>query len=330
MAQFLTKIPNLSSELDGIMKKVRQLSHDQLSRQPVTKIIDDVLKVEGKMMRPALVLLCGRIGPNYPKCSAALQEAGAAIELTHLTSLIHDDIVDDAQMRRGRPSVQSSYGKDMAVYAGDFLLSKVLGVLVQPSMSSVGGVMSRAISDMCSGEISQYEAQFNVNTDESHYFMSISGKTAALFSASCEIGATISGCSGEIISCLRRFGHTLGILFQLRDDYIDCSVSSSIEAGKHTGVDFASGIYTLPVLYSFLEPNYGPALKELAIAVSENRGGPDADAQFTKLVNDAGGLEYTLWTMRQYHERATSLLEQLPKGLVADALVELARKFLDV
>ena len=327
--EFLKRdIPGLAGDLDSVQLKALELAHDPLGRQPLTSVVESALGDGGKLIRPILVLLSGRLGPGWPGCSAALKDAAAIIELTHTASLIHDDIVDDAPLRRGRPSVQSAYGKDMAVYAGDFLLSKVLGALMQPGMSDVGPVLSRSMADMCSGEMTQYAAQFDTKADESSYFISISGKTASLFSAACEAGAILSGCTREVTSGMCRFGHALGILFQLRDDLMDCT-DADAGAGKCLGMDFIRGVYTLPVLYSFLEPGYGPRLKELSRSAASGEAGENLSAELMHLVTAAGGAAYTRWTMRQYHERAKTELGQLPEGPIADALLRMASALLE-
>ena len=231
-----------------------------------------------------------------------------------MASLIHDDIVDDAPLRRGRPTVQSSFGKDMAVYAGDYLLSRILSCLLEWDMPDAGRILARSINDMCSGELCQHEAQYNIHTHESHYFISISGKTAALFAASCEIGAVLSGCDRDCAITMSHFGHSLGILFQLRDDLKDCSPDGP--EGKILGTDFVHGIYTLPVLYSIQEPSCGEKLRALAERAASNQPGDDIAQQLYSLISAAGGIKYTRWIMEQYKQRALSALEKLPKSEV--------------
>ena len=308
--RFFQDVSGLEAELQNVDRMARDYSADQLFRQPLSDVLDSVFSNPGKRLRSALVLLFGRFGPDYPSCSERLKKAAVIVELTHMASLIHDDIVDDAPLRRGKPSIQSAFGKDIAVYGGDYLLSCVLRAVTEPDMLEIAPLLSQRIADMCSGEMSQHQSRFDEALDENRYFMTISGKTAALFSAACEIGAMVSGCTQYTTAIAGRFGHSLGILFQLRDDLLDC-LPTREDVGKPQGVDFANGIYTLPVIYSFADPVHGPILKELAKASHETVP-EDLLRQLHSLVSEAGGLDYTRWMMKQYRERAIHALSQLP------------------
>lgn len=321
------KIPGLNQQLAEVSEKTRTITHDAMLRHPLTDVLEEVFSCPGKQFRPALLLLFGRVGSGYPDCEAQLITAGAIVELTHMASLIHDDIVDDAPERRGRPTLQSRYGKDMAVYAGDYLLSQVLSQLMRPDMLETGRVLSRGISDMCSGELGQYASQFDVSTNENRYFMNISGKTAALFSASCEIGAVISGCSRQTIGFASHFGHSLGVLFQLRDDLIDCVPSDRSDGKKH-GMDFINGIYTLPVIYSFNEAEHGPVLRELTKAAPSMKP-EDVSAELYKQISAAGGIDYSRWVMKQYRTRAINSISQLPSSQIKAYLTSLLDELMD-
>lgn len=321
------KIPNLNQQLAEVSEKTRSITLDAMLRQPLTDVLEAVFSGTGKQFRPALLLLFGRVGSGYPDCEPQLITAGAVVELTHMASLIHDDIVDDAPERRGRPTLQSRYGKDMAVYAGDYLLSQVLAQLMRPEMLETGRVLSRGISDMCSGELGQYASQFDVSTNENRYFMNISGKTAALFSAACEIGAVISGCSRQTISFASHFGHSLGVIFQLRDDLIDCDPRSGSDGKKH-GMDFINGIYTLPVIYSFGDTEHGPALRELARTAAGMKP-EDVSTELYRLVSAAGGIDYSRWVMKQYRTRAINNISQLPSAQIKAQLGALLDELMD-
>jgi heptaprenyl diphosphate synthase len=320
MEQF-NKIPGFGEDLSEVEKKLRAFVRDPYLREPLSTIISAVLDGEGKRLRPSVLLISARLGPDYGANRDRLTGLAAVMELTHTASLIHDDIVDDAATRRGRPTVQSAFGKDMAVYAGDYLLSKVLSYLMKNELTHAGSILAKCIADMCAGEIAQYESQFDTAIDESKYFVNIAGKTAALFSASCEIGAAEAGCDRETVSYMSRFGHTLGILFQMRDDLIDC-LSSGKKEGKETGSDFRRGIYTLPVIYSFIENGLGPELKELANAFREGKGSEKQLERVRLIINESGGVEYTRWMIRQYRDRALGLLSKLQDHIAVRALEE--------
>lgn len=320
-------IPDLSAQLAEVSVRAKDITYDSLLRQPLSRVLEDVFSAPGKQLRPALLLLFGRIGSDYPDCEEQLITAGAIVELTHMASLIHDDIVDDSPSRRGRPTLHSLYGKDMAVYAGDYLLSQVLSQLMDPNMLAAGRVLSKSIADMCSGELGQYTSQFDVQTDESRYFMNISGKTAALFSASCEIGAVISGCSKQTTNFAARFGHSLGVIFQLRDDLIDCIPGRREDEKKH-GLDFINGIYTLPVIYSFKDAEHGPQLRTLA-GSSSSLDPKVLSKELYKHISAAGGIDYTRWSMKQYRARALNNISQLPSAKVKEQLTALLDEIMD-
>lgn len=320
-------IPDLSAQLAEVNDRAKAITLDALLRQPLSQVLENVFSVPGKQLRPALLLLFGRIGSAYPNCMEQLITAGAIVELTHMASLIHDDIVDDSPSRRGRPTLHSAYGKDMAVYGGDYLLSKVLSQLMHQNMLEPGRVLAKSIADMCSGELGQYSSQFDVQTNENCYFTNISGKTAALFSASCEIGAVISGCSNQTTNFAARFGHSLGIIFQLRDDLIDC-IPGCREDGKKHGMDFINGIYTLPVIYSFNDAEHGPQLQALASHSSSLE--PEAlSRELYKHISAAGGIAYTRWSMKQYRVRALNSISQLPSAKVKEQLTALLDEIMD-
>ncbi len=303
-------VPALYAQLEEISSRAKAIAFDPLLREPLSQVLDSVFSVSGKQLRPALLLLFGRAGSCYPDCEEQLLTAGAVVELTHMASLIHDDIVDDSPTRRGRPTLHSRFGKDMAVYSGDYLLSHVLSQLMRQDMLEPGRVLAQSISNMCSGELGQYASQFDVQTDENRYFMNISGKTAALFSAACQMGALISGCSQQAVSFADRFGHSFGMIYQLRDDLIDCIPNSDAD-GKKQGMDFINGVYTLPVIYSFKDAEHGPQLRALA------RKAPSMDpielsSELYNHISAAGGIDYTHWAMKQHRARALSSIAQLP------------------
>lgn len=316
-------MPELVNELKAVKKKIRELTRENIPKKPLTDIVDSAFEAQGKLIRPTLVMLCGRLGPDYPACRDELVKIASVVEMTHTASLIHDDIIDDAPLRRGKPTVQAAFGKDMAVYAGDYILSRAMSYLMEYSMTQVGAVLAGTIADMCNGEMTQYEAQFNTETEENSYFVSISGKTASIFAAACELGATASGCNKEMAISMSRFGHTLGVLFQLRDDLMDC-VSTEKTEGKTPDSDFKRGIYTLPVLYSFVEPKHGRELKELAHKISTGEAEEAVlIGRMRELVTKAGGVDYTHWMIQQYQDKATAMLDQLPKGAAVTALKEM-------
>lgn len=320
-------IPGLKAQLDEVSDRARAIALELPPREPLTQVLDFIFSVSGKQLRPALLLLFGRAGRRYPDCERQLLTAGAVIELTHMASLIHDDIVDVSPTRRGRATLQSEFGKDMAVYGGDYLLSLVLTQLLCPDMLEPGQVLAKSISDMCGGELGQYAAQFDVQTDENRYFTNISGKTAALFSAACRMGALISGWSLEELDLAEHFGHSFGMIFQLRDDLIDCVPNSSDDGKKH-GMDFINGVYTLPVLYSFKDPEHGPRLR--ALAENATSMAPDKlSDELYKHISAAGGIDYTRRVIKRHRDSALDSIAQMPYARLREQLTALLDEIMD-
>lgn len=248
---------------------------EAIRNTPVGKVLEDTLDVNGKMIRPALLLACASFGPHFKENveNERLFLLGALVELTHLSSLIHDDIIDDAPLRRGRTSIQGKYGKDAAVYAGDFLISRINYWEAKEHCNEAAEILAKTVEDMCLGEIGQAMCRYHSNVTCKQYYDNIKGKTASLFQAACKIGAITAGCEEEMVHVMERFGEHLGIMFQLRDDLIDFMTNGSGD-GKKTHKDFQDGIYTLPVLMAMRSSE---ARKELLPIMEEN---------FKRVLND--------------------------------------------
>lgn len=317
-------IPGLARELEQVERHLWELGQDPLGREPLSTIVKTAMEQKGKRIRPVLILLAGRLGKDYPNTGERLYRLATVVELTHAASLIHDDIIDDSPLRRGKPTVQAKFGKDMAVYAGDFLLSRILGYLMEHRMIQSGTILARSMSEMCCGEITQYNAQFDTETGEEKYFTSILGKTAAMFAASCELGAMESGCEEGVVRNMRHFGRDLGVLYQLRDDLLDFT-SDTQKEGKPGGSDFRHGIYTLPVLRALGDLRTSSELKEIAAKIPH--GDPDGTLyrRMEELVRTAGGVEYTKQVMARYERSACLRLASLPDCQAGGVLEGLTR-----
>ena len=202
-----------------------------------------LIRAGGKRLRPSLVLVCSRAGEPGRR---ATDLAAAAVELIHLATLYHDDVIDETDTRRGAPTVHSKWGIEVAVLAGDYLFAhgSALGAEAE---HEVPHILARAVADVCEGQIVETAALSNPHRGVEHYMKTISGKTAALFRASCEMGATTSGAPSEARSALADYGHHLGLAFQVVDDLLDLIGDPAI-TGKQPGTDLKEGVFTLPVL----------------------------------------------------------------------------------
>ena len=280
----------------------------------VGQILDDTLDTSGKMVRASLVLLTGAYGPDFENKIDRISMLAAMVELTHLASLIHDDIVDESDFRRGKPSIQSKYGKDAAVYAGDFLMARINYYEAAEKLNGPAKLLSKAIEAMCEGEIGQAMFRYNADTEIEEYEENIKGKTVALFEAACLMGAEAAGATKKDSETLGRIGKLLGYMFQFRDDLLDFT-SDKYHLGKEGQKDFKEGIYTMPVLaarnwemndgkrklYSLMKKNAKKALSETEISEAE------------QLVISQNGVAHTKEIISEFSERIQSLLLELPK-----------------
>lgn len=290
----------------------------------VKRILEDMGQSKGKRLRPRLLLMASRYGEAFPKVRDRLCRLGALVELVHMASLIHDDIVDDAPIRRGMPTTQAKYGKDMAVYAGDLLLSRIVQSLFRDGFTRVGAFFGEAVEAMCLGELGQMECRFREDVTPARYMQNIYGKTAALCRLACVAGAVESGCSEDTLSQLEQLGINFGYMFQIRDDLLDF-VSDAEEEGKLTQADFREGILTLPVLYAMEDAQARPQIISLIREAKAGRFGQKQARQLTGLVTASGGLARAAEDMELYANRALQAVKNLPDHGVSDVFRELLR-----
>ena len=280
------------------------------SGTPTGAVLKDALSSSGKLLRPRLLLYFGGMGPEVQARRERLYLLAAMTELTHLASLIHDDIVDEAPSRRGQPSIQSKYGKDAAVYAGDFLISRVFRWGAQEGLLNAVGRLAQTVEDMCAGEIGQAACRYRSDVTEEAYYANIRGKTAALFRTACGLGAAETGCPDWVVKKAEEFGEALGLLFQLRDDLLDFNGSGQT-AGKETHKDFRDGIYTMPVLKALRDPWGWNALLPLMRSSREWGLTEDELAIMEQAVVRAGGVEAAWEEVRHYHRLSGEFLNEL-------------------
>lgn len=288
----------------------------------VGEILRDIGRSKGKRLRPRLLLMASRYGEDGTGDRSRLCRLGALVELVHMASLIHDDIVDDAPLRRGMPTTQSKYGKDMAVYAGDLILSRIVRSLFQDGFSRVGAMFGEAVEAMCRGELGQMECRYREDVTVARYMHNIYGKTAALCRLACVAGAAECGCSGGTLAQLEQLGLNFGYLFQIRDDLLDF-VSDVSQEGKCTQADFREGILTLPVLYAMEDESARPGILALLRGAREGCFGTVEAARLTGLVRASGGLSRTAKDMEMYAGRALRAIENLPDHGVSGVFREL-------
>lgn len=315
--------------LDAALKLVRARAEQYMAPPLENAAIREVLSYaagsKGKMIRPRLLLLSAQLSPEFSQHSENLIQAAAMVELIHMASLIHDDIIDDAPSRRGKPTVQAKFGKDVAVYTGDFLLARVLRLSAGEQFRPVHTRYADALEHICLGEIGQDLNRYNAQVTVEQYLEHIRGKTAALFLISCGAGAELAECGAETVARMESIGEMLGMLFQLRDDLLDFTAGEAV-LGKPAQMDFVEGVYTLPVLLARDNPATRRQMNRL---MAQNTGaGCDRAAlkQVARLVADSGALEETKARMERYRREISALAGDLPECESKTLLLELAEE----
>lgn len=244
---------------------------------PLAEMIDS----GGKLLRPAFVLVASRFGEKEP---GNIKELAAIVELLHMGTLIHDDIIDEAVLRRGSPSVQSKYGKDYAVYLGDYLFTRCFLMLSRRQDMENMRNLSEVISRICMGEIMQYDRRYDRELTVKKYLKIISGKTAALFALSFAVGAKESGADKRVLGHLAHLGYNIGMAFQIMDDILDYN-GETRNTGKGPAADIKKGYLNLPMIYALANPESG----ELRALLEKSEPVPDEEEAVVKWVDDLGG-----------------------------------------
>lgn len=269
----------------------------------------------GKRMRPMLILLIAR---NYGQVSDVTQNAAVGLELLHTASLVHDDVVDESEERRGQASVNATYDNKVAVLVGDYLLSTALLHVAYTKNTNIVKYLAELGRTLASGEILQLSNISNDKISEDVYYQVIKQKTAALFEACCAIGALSAGATDEDIEKAKIFGQNLGIIFQIRDDIFD--YFDSTEIGKPTGNDMAEGKLTLPVIFALNDTNDSSML-ELAYKVKNRTATSDEISRLVAFAKDNGGIDYAKKRMEDFHLDCMNYIdEQVSSKEIKDSL----------
>ena len=308
-------IPEMKEEMEKVNRHIERLCHS--NNASMRKVIDWILEARGKQIRPILTLLCAKL--KNKKVDAT--EMAAIIEICHTASLVHDDIIDDADERRGQLSVQKKFGREMAIYAGDFMIFVTLGrtdLRLKPWYRD----MFQKLEVMCDGELAQFDNQYNVNISENQYIANIIGKTSSMFGIACGAGAYEGGCNIKEREMVDAFSTNFGLLFQIRDDLMDfvCTHDVSLKTVQN---DFKSGYYTLPAIHTFSHPEYGIELREIVKKIERGQCEPEDDQKIIDLIRQANGFQYTRDVIHKYAERAKDSLKFLPESKAKGKLIEL-------
>ena len=306
-----------------IKKDLAALENELLAsiHSPVKLVMDagqHLVKAGGKRIRPALFLVCARAG-RRPK-EAVLLPLAMAIEMIHMATLVHDDVIDVSAIRRGRPTVNAKWGNYVAVLTGDYLFAKAFDIIAPFVSKKMLAVLSRVITIMCEGEIKQTTVQYDPEVTEDDYLGRIAAKTAEFMAACAELGAMAGGFSPAGVAALRRYGFGLGMAFQITDDLLDFTASSE-QLGKPAGNDLRQGIVTLPVIHALRSSPERRLLYEIILSrdMDETRVQRAID-----IVQASGSLAYAADLARRYLEEAKSSLPAALGGEIRTALTAVA------
>lgn len=296
----LIKLP-IKDELDDFVLLLnKSLTH---SDGLLSQVLEHIKQKKGKMMRPMLILLMAK---NYGDVSDVTQNAAVGLELLHTASLVHDDVVDESEERRGQASVNANYNNKVAVLVGDFILSTALLHMSFTHSEVIVRHLAELGRTLSNGEILQLTNIQNQEISEDVYYQVIKQKTAALFEACASIGALSAGLSENEVGAAKKFGQDLGIIFQIRDDIFDYFDSADI--GKPTGNDMTEGKLTLPVIYA-LNSTHDADMLKLAMKVKNHNISIEEIGQLVAFTKANGGIEYADKRMNDFKKSAQHFIE---------------------
>jgi heptaprenyl diphosphate synthase len=258
----------------------------------------------GKRLRPLLAVASATGGAREATQEDLL--GGVALELMHLASLYHDDVMDEAEVRRNVDSVNARYGNLIAIVAGDYLMARSAAIAADLG-TTVAGLLARTLAWLTRGQISEVRTAFSIERTEAEYFEAIEGKTASLMASSCRVGAITAGLASVETEALTEFGRCFGMIYQLRDDVLDI-IATDNQLGKPAGQDLAEGIYNLPTLYALRDPLIGVELRGV---LGHSLDDEDRE-RARKLVVATDGIERTIAAAESYLARAHVALESVP------------------
>ena len=306
MPQF--KLSDISRPINDELDKFNEIFKTSLKSKVglVDLVAKYILKQKGKKIRPLLVLLSSKLSGGVTERT---YKGAVLVELLHTATLVHDDVVDGAETRRGLPSINAVWKNKVAVLMGDYLLARGLLLAVEGGDYDFLKVVTSTVKRMSEGELLQISKTRKLDIDEETYYRIISDKTASLISTCCEIGARSSTDDEEKITAMRDFGEALGIAFQIRDDILDYTGTTKI-IGKPLGGDIKEKKITLPLIYSLKNVDKKESERIIKLIKSERKKGRIKEV--IEFVIKNGGIEYALNAAVQYSEKAKTSLNVFP------------------
>ncbi len=285
-------------------------------------IIDYLLERSGKMLRPRLVYESAQFHPHEVR---KVIDISVAVELIHLASLLHDDVIDQADVRRGRESVNCRWGNQASVLIGDYLFAAAFNLINQHGLDQVMDCVTSTIQLMCTGEIKQMDLNSDLNISEEEYYDKTYRKTACLFAAACRVGALTAESPSGQVEVLDDYGLNLGYAYQLMDDVLDFTAQAN-KLGKPAGNDLTQGNITLPVILALKDPELGIKLRNL---LETGKSSKDTLPLIVGILWESGALEQCIFKSQHFLQRALEGIKLLPDAPGQQALKDLAFQLMD-
>lgn len=306
----------IAKEMEEFEQKFRASMHTKVLL--LDKILYYIVKRKGKQMRPMFVFLsagtCGRI-------SDSTFRGASMIELLHTATLVHDDVVDDSEYRRGFFSINALWKNKIAVLVGDFLLSRGLMISVEHKEFDFLRIVNDAVNEMSEGELLQLEKSRHLDISEDVYYQIIRQKTASLIASCCAVGASSVKADSQVVEKMKLFGQHIGMAFQIKDDLFDFGDD---EIGKPLGIDIKEKKMTLPLIYALSRASWLEKRKIISI-VRRNSDNPKKVKEVIDFVKKSGGIEYAKQIMEKFYQQALALLNEFPDSEYKKSLNQLVQ-----
>jgi octaprenyl-diphosphate synthase len=311
----------IAEEMKAFEPKFKQsmASHIPL----LDRVTHYIVKRKGKQLRPMLVFLSAKA--NGPITESAYR-AASLVELMHTATLVHDDVVDDSNQRRGFFSINALWKNKIAVLVGDFLLAKLLLLATENKEFRLLEIVSKAVKEVSEGELLQIEKARRLDVNEAVYFEIIRQKTASLIAACCAAGAAAAGATDEVINHMANFGEKLGIAFQIKDDLFDYQRSN--KSGKPSGIDIKEQKMTLPLIYTLQNVSWLDKRFIINTVKNHNTNTKRVD-KVIQMVVETGGIRYATERMLAYRDEALQMLQALPETPARQSLVAMVGYVID-
>lgn len=303
---------NLQAIYQDFKRDLALIEHDlvvslQTDQEALCKASLHPLEAGGKRLRPLFVLLSGQFG-KYDVDK--LKKLAVSMELIHMATLVHDDVIDNSSMRRGRKTVRALWDDQVAMISGDFTFSRALERITELKNPYIHRSFSQTLLHMCKGEILQFQDLFNKDQSLRNYLHRIKRKTAILFAISCQLGALVSEAEQRIIQQLHAYGYYIGMAFQLIDDILDFEGDARV-VGKPVGSDLLQGNVTLPVIYAL---HHAPdEARKLIGRYLDSQGREESLGEVLSIIHQVGGIQYTKDLAKRYIHKAICVTKKFPE-----------------